>query len=215
MSHQAKVYSTTHMLQQIARCIRIALRHIRFFHPWDHENRAKRRALEVLFRESNLFLRNLGVDYWLVFGTLLGYFREGGIIRHDYDIDFGAHESEYERIWKNRHRLPKGFRLYDTSYKHPGPKLYISYQGWEADIYFFEDMSSTFRCFLASDYQGEVGPFPKNYIYPLKKALFLGESTFVPNLPKPYLTHMYGYLGKDAVQDKITGYWHHKGSKNL
>lgn len=34
------------------------------------------------------------IKVWLEFGTLLGYYRENGIISHDEDIDFGIEESE-------------------------------------------------------------------------------------------------------------------------
>lgn len=202
-----------HIIEACQRNLRLLIRHIRFFRPWCSENRARTEALEELFRGANRFLRYLEIDYWLVFGTLLGYYREGGILRKDYDIDFGVHEGDYHRILENRGSLPHGFRLHDTSHRHPGPKLYVTYKGWEADIYFYEERDSSLRCCLNSDVQGDIRPFPKEYVYPLRETTFLGEKTFIPSQVEPYLIHMYGYIGKDARQDRKTGYWHPKDPK--
>ena len=215
MLNQGKVYNTMHAFDAIRRNFRLLIRHVRFFRPWNAENSGKLKALEELFKVTNRFLRELDVEYWLVFGTLLGYYREGQIMRHDYDIDFGAHEGEYKKIWENRRRLPRGFSMYDTGYKHPGPKLYVSYKGWEADIYFYEDMSSRLRCYITSTVQGDLKSFPKDYVYPLTETTFMGENTLVPNQVEPYLVHMFGYIGENAWQDKETGYWHPKKSKKV
>ena len=201
-------YNRRHVVETWQRNLRLVLRHIRFFRPWDPVNKARVAALEDLFRGVNRFLRDLEIDYWLVFGTLLGYHREGGIISFDYDIDFGAHERDYQKILKHRGTLPHGFRMYDTSHRHPGPKLYIAYKGWEADIYFYEERDATLQCLLNSDVQGDKRPFPESYVYPLRETTFLGEKTFIPNQVEPYLVHMYGYIGRDAWQDRKTGYWH-------
>ena len=94
-----------------------------------------RRHLGELFAAANGLLRGGGVDYWLVFGTLLGHHREGGLIPGDQDIDFGAPEREHGRIWELRRALPAGYQMKDTSRFHDGPKLFISSgDGWKADI---------------------------------------------------------------------------------
>ena len=41
----------------------------------------------------------------------------------------------------------------------------------------------------------------------LALVLFLGATTSVPARPLPYLEHMYGYIGRDAVRDPVTGYF--------
>ena len=198
-----------HLLQTVSRQFRLFVRHVRFYRPFDPggRERKKTKALAELFRVANQYLSQLNVDYWLVDDTLLGYFREGGILMHDRDIDIGAHEKEYSKIWQTRHALPSGFTMRDTSYRHRGPKLYIEYQGWEADIYFYEDRNHQLLSYTDSRIGGEYKPFPKTYIYPLQDTVFLGENTHVPHRIKAYLEHMYGYIGVDAVQDKKTGYW--------
>jgi hypothetical protein len=63
---------------------------------------------------------------------------------------------------------------------------------------------------LKSKYISDVQPFPTNFVYPLQTATFLDEPASVPNQVEPYLSHMYHYLGQDAVMDKQTGYWYKK-----
>ena len=202
-----------HSAQELRRNVRLLIRHIRFFRPWDRENRARMELLHELFRVINRYLRDLGVEYWLAYGTLLGYYREGRIIRHDKDIDIGAHEKEYLKIREGRKRLPAGFKMYDTSYKHRGPKLYVTYKGWEADLYFYEDTGAQLRSYEHSNNLGETTPFPKSYVYPLGETTFLGEKTFIPHQPEALLLHHYRCIDKDALQDEATGYWYPKDPK--
>ena len=196
--------------QDVRRTGRLLVRHIRFFRPWQRENRAKMRVLDTLFKEVNRYLRSLGGDYWLAYGTLLGYYRNRRILAHDSDVDFGAHEKTFDRIWDNRGKLSPGFKMYDTSSRHRGPKLYIAHKGWEADIYFYEDAGSHLRSYEQSRYPGEYRPFPKAYVYPLETTTFLGSETRVPCQTQRLLGHHYGYIGENAVRDKETGYWYPK-----
>jgi hypothetical protein len=124
------------------------------------------------------------------------------------DVDFGVAEAAYPALWNHRHLLPEGYAMYDTGYRHRGPKLYVAYKGWEADIYFYEDRGAE----LCSYENSRIGagyskPFPKTLFYPPRQAEFLGERTFVPNQCQAFLEHVFGYIGADAVQDKGTGYW--------
>ena len=201
--------------QDLARQMRLLVRHIRFS-PLTGPNRSRRLkllALKRLFVETNRWLARTGAEYWLVYGTLLGQFREGAILPHDTDIDLGAHEKDFHRILGHRHLLPPGFRLFDTSRRHKGPKLYVCFQGWEADIYFYRENDGMLRSYENSRNLGEITPFPKSWIYPLAPVEFLGEKTLVPNRPRAYLEHVYRYIGPDAVQDKATGYWYARGER--
>lgn len=184
------------------------IRHSRLVAGAEHEKK-KYAALEEVYAATNRFLYNLGVEYWLVYGTLLGYYRNGGLIKGDRDIDFGASEKEYETIREARAELPDGFRMFDTSHKHGGPKLYVvSSTGWEADIYFYRDRDGQLQVYENSPNTGDTMPFPREYVYPLKAATFLGKPTNVPNDAEAYLRHTYRYLGEDGVRDPKTGYWH-------
>ncbi|MEP2026658.1 MAG: LicD family protein [Reichenbachiella sp.] len=164
--------------------------------------------LRRLFVVTNEYMKSTGATYWIDYGTLLGQYREKDIISHDMDIDYGVHEDEFEKIWSQRHKLPKGFKLYNTSFRHRGPKLYFNYKGFDADIYFYEAKNGTLTSYENSNYQSEKTPYPKDLALPTQKAQFLGEETFVPAQPKEYLKHIYHYLGQNGKRDLSTGYWY-------
>lgn len=177
--------------------------------PGNYTNR-KLEILEKLFVMSNEYMKKTNTTYWIDFGTLLGYHREDGILPHDIDVDFGAHEEEYEKIWSLRNELPKGLKLYDTSFRHRGPKLYFNYKGFDADVYFYEDKDGTLTSYENSHYPAERTPYPKELALPVKSATFLDQDTFIPAQPKKYLEHIYNYLGPNGRRDRTTGYWYEK-----
>lgn len=196
-------------LAALRRQFRLFRRHLRYGPPgWPISNRsASLAALATLFRSVNQNLHSLGGDYWIVYGTLLGWHREGRILPHDYDVDFGAPVDRFEAILASLHRLPAGFNVRDNSHLHGGPKLCIDYEGWEADLYFYYPDSDQLRVHLRSDIPSDKLPFPRTWFYPARPATFLGEPTYVPARPLPYLEHLYGYIGPDAVRDPVTGYF--------
>lgn len=167
----------------------------------------KLQILEKLFIESNRFLGDLGAQYWINYGTLLGYHRSNSLIAHDIDIDFGAREYEAKRIWENRHLLPRGFKMHDSSNRHYGPKLYISYKGYDADIYFYKEMEDVFEPYEKTHWKNYRIPIPKAYILPLQAARFLEQTTYVPAETEKYLNTMYGSLEAGAVRNPKTGLW--------
>src|SRR5436190_4370531 len=59
-----------------------------------HRRLALRRALPEVCR----VFEAAGIDYWCDFGTLLGYYREGDIIRGDKDVDLSALITEKPKI---------------------------------------------------------------------------------------------------------------------
>lgn len=179
-----------------------------YLSAWPGSYRKKRlKILREFYGVVNGHLRSLRVDYWLDFGTLLGYYREADILPHDIDVDFGMSAKDFETVWASRSRLPAGFTMYNTSHKHRGAKLYISYRGFDADIYFYEDRGSVVKSFENSSYPNECQEIPKELIYPLKSVEFLGQRCLVPARDREYLEFVYGYLGRDAVRNEITGFW--------
>lgn len=168
----------------------------------------KLEILQELFIVTNNYMRNTGATYWIDFGTLLGHYREGTILAHDIDVDFGAHEDEFKKVWSKKKSLPKGFKLYDTSFRHRGSKLYFNYKGFDADVYFYEDKDDTLTSYENSHYPSERTPFAKSLAFPVSPITFLGQKTFIPAKTKEYLEHIYNYLGSDGTRDRKTGYWH-------
>jgi hypothetical protein len=201
--------SLVHSLDSARRQLRLLVRHVRYADAlWSDPGRKTRaEALATLFRTVNAWLREARVDHWICYGTLLGWWREGRILAHDRDVDFAVPVDAYERLKAAAVRLPKGFSLHDTSHRHGGPKLYVNYRGWDADLYFLTETDGRLHPLLKSLNPGDTAPFPREWFYPARTADFLGEETRVPNEPERYLTHTYGYTGADAELDPVTRYY--------
>lgn len=189
---------------------RLTLFLFRLYHcfPLFGSQEAKRNAiLSILYKETSFFLRQINEPYWLDFGTLLGYHRENGIIRHDVDVDFSMMAPSFSLVWTKRHLLPKGFTLHDTSFRHFGPKLYVSYKGFDADIYFYEENENEIRSFEKTTWMNERQWIPKNLIFPLKQVQFLEHDIYIPNQTGIYLEYLYGYIGTRGYRDPASGFW--------
>ncbi len=167
----------------------------------------KEEALTMLYRGVNSYLNQLGVSHALSFGTLLGWHRNGKFLPHDKDVDFTAPVEAYPLIWQSRAKLPRGFKMYDTSVFHGKPKLYIRYRGWEADIYFEAQEQGMISLLIVGGLPGDALPFPRELMYPLQSVTFLGEQTFVPAKAEALLKHHYGYIGPNAELDPVTQYY--------
>lgn len=167
----------------------------------------RQQILWELFEYSNQFLKTLEVDYWVNFGTLLGFYRENDIIGHDIDIDFGCHERHYTQILKNRDKLPSALTLCDTTNRHNGPKLYMSYKGFDADIYFYKEEAGQLYSYEKTDWKNYNAPISSEQVFPTKDFVIRGIHTCIPNNPEDYLKSIYGSLDKDAIRNPETGYW--------
>lgn len=171
----------------------------------------KIKILEELYRISAQTLNQTGEEFWLDFGTLLGYYRDGGIIPHDIDVDFAMHEKSYEAI-ANLKNLPSYLKLYDTTPKHNGPKMYFSYKGFDVDIYFYEDLGDKLKSYEKSHFPNERQEIPRDLVYPLQEMKLFGEKGYVPAKTKEYLEFIYGYIGRNGIRDSSTGFWRKKNT---
>ncbi len=198
-------YAWAHFQRQL----RLLSRHARHGRASFAGAPSARKAAELgtLFAVVNAFLRDLQIDYALAYGTLLGWHRERRILPHDRDIDFATPVANYRAVWDARSRLPSGFTMHDTSHRHRGPKLYVDYRNWDADIYFFEEKDGHLASLENCINPGDIAPFPRAYFFPVQRAEFLGQNTFVPAQPEALLLHHYGYLGADGERDPVTRYF--------
>jgi hypothetical protein len=198
-----------HWWAGVQRQWRLARRHARYGRASfaGAASAAKDAALRRLFAPVNAHLTRLNCEHVIVYGTLLGWHRDGRLLPHDTDLDFGVPVAAYPTLRASGGTLPPGFTLHDTSHRHGGPKLYVECGGWEADIYFFAETDGRLLPHLISNEPGDSVPFPREWFYPRQPATFLGEPTFVPAQPVAYLEHLYRYLGPNAEKDPTTGYF--------
>lgn len=179
----------------------------RLVHTRMNKEDLRQKILWELFEYSNQFLREIEADYWVDFGTLLGFYRENDLIPHDIDIDFGCHEKHYQFILDNLDKLPAELTMHDTSSRHKGPKLYMSYKGFDADIYFYREEGNQLFSTEKTNWENYNAPHSKDQVFPLNDFEIKGIQTQVPYNPEAYLKTIYGSLDKNAIRNPVTGYW--------
>ena len=52
---------------------------------------------DVVFNTVIQLLKKNGIHVWLDFGTLLGAYRDSDFIKNDFDMDFGAFGTDYDK----------------------------------------------------------------------------------------------------------------------
>jgi hypothetical protein len=100
--------------------------------------RFKEKGKEALFNIDKAF-NEIGIKYWLEFGTLLGAVREKDFIAHDLDIDLGCFLEDYheknEKIFnKYGFKKVREFLIDDGKY---GREETYRYNGLDIDIFYF------------------------------------------------------------------------------
>lgn len=198
-------------------------------HPFNSQKRRQKR--ESLYELENIktFHRYSGqalaafsqalqeypqpIRIWLEFGTLLGAYRENGIIAHDYDLDFAIHEADLTtnflihlqkfNIFLNRKFILKSNQIelnnfiaeYTLTYKN---KVNI-------DIFVFREVEKKYQyfCFDAEEglswqetldkYQGGLRAKMRKFnTFSLKPTLFLNHNFLIPDDTHNHLKEIYG-----------------------
>ena len=95
-------------------------------------------------------LNDAGVFHWLEFGTLLGVIRDGRLIAHDTDIDFGVFiEDQSERIGEAFQKA--GFSLshrFEIEGGQYGLEESYVKNGVSVDLFYFTRVENGMRCHL-------------------------------------------------------------------
>jgi len=151
-----------------------------------------RRGLMEIFDKIPYILE--GADWWLEFGTLLGFIREGKIIDWDNDLDIGVMEESMtpeilEKIEKRSEEF--GFYFTKDSSKIGFRRLYYSQKnGLYCDIWSFEKDKNNMidaTCDWTPAIHEEK--FTKN-----KDTLIINDKTYnIPSNVDEFLNIRYGY----------------------
>jgi len=182
-------------------------------------------------REQQLFLKNapvalqavdqvfkeLNIQYWLEYGTLLGAIRDKTIIKHDYDIDIGLFLADYspkiqKTLEKNGFKKKKTFLIDNGEYGREETWLY---KNISIDLFYFIKTKNTFCSHSfrnergkswAKTIQDNGGLIVEEVYFPytgFKKIYFLGKQYPVPTDSHQHLKAHYGegYLIQDLVWD--------------
>lgn len=139
-------------------------------------------------------LREYQVRPFLLFGTLLGAYRENNFIEHDKDIDLGITEDLLPNIKKIIHekRMEQlGFsvmRNWDGIVSFIRNNIYI-------DIYIFKREKECFCCRITDGNTGRNTGVFKIQSYDMENPRlmkFVDRLFFTPRRVKDYLVHVYG-----------------------
>ena len=140
-------------------------------------------------------------DVWLDFGTLLGIYRDKGLIKHDLDMDFGIIISDYNKFLEDeKYLLNNGFsRTKEFYFNDNLVELSYSYKGLNVDLIIYNnenDKVSSDTIFFMTNALGNPTRY-EVYHYEisftgLKECDFKGIKVKVPDNTQEYLRTLYG-----------------------
>ena len=176
-----------------------------------YEKRNEKKHLKEVIKNFNLngisvireFFRiceSMNIECWLVYGTLLGYIRENGLIKHDYDFDLGMWKSDYSEKLKNT-LAENGFELvhqfegidydaFEQTYKKNNVSIDIFYS--------YKNETETWTHVFHREKDDTLPPEiwkVRKLPYPnkgLTKTIFFDEHVFIPTNAEEYLALTYG-----------------------
>ena len=171
------------------------------------ENKTFLLNAEEVLMEADAVFKELNINYWLDFGTLLGAIREGTFIKHDFDLDLGMylydHSVEIEQCF-NKHGFKKikDFMIDDGTY---GREETYEYLGVQIDVFYYTQKTKKeayYHDFMPLSGMSrdktilELGGLrPREIILALEEITyidFLGKQYPIPSPVKKHLSDRYG-----------------------
>ncbi|MBW2978212.1 LicD family protein [Candidatus Woesearchaeota archaeon] len=150
------------------------------------------------------FLRNIlkvcnkiNMNPFLVFGTLLGHYREKGFIKHDIDLDLGLLENDFSKIELLKKELRK--RRFDNSFNEKGMIQFThpKFSSLHVDFWLFYKKKDKMTYYKEYSYKGKYAvysfAFPSKIFEKFKKVKFLDKvEVLIPSKTEEFLTISYG-----------------------
>lgn len=156
-----------------------------------------------------------GIRWWVDYGTLLGYIRDGGMIRYDKDGDLGVHGGDRDKLLA---LLPELLGLkYHAVYASPNPterfrtgdrvKVCISNRNrTNVDLFLWYPHRPKKgyldrKNYIGADlYKGRE--FPMTWAFPLERGSWDGIDVSVPAEPEILAEHRYGVTWREERREK-------------
>jgi len=150
----------------------------------------------TIFRDTIRACESVGIKPFLVFGTLLGHVREGGLIAHDDDIDLGFMDEDFQKSdLLSEAMLKKGYKVrrkddYMISMAHPRCREFF--------IDFWRVYNKDGQMLIGMTGQGENNGKFFTYVFPsevfssFRRVTFLRQSVLIPQEPENFLSITYG-----------------------
>lgn len=175
----------------------------RFF--YFRNKKYKKNGTEVLLQAKKA-LDAAGIFFWLDFGTLLGVYRDGKLIKNDLDIDIGVFLKDYNKNIENE-MFKYGFKLvkqYEIDEKRYGLEQTYEYKGVTLDIFYYGSDDEKMWMHSFTNFPGLTWDesikqkgglltieayLPKNGF---KETNFLSTTFNIPYPPEKHLSNHYG-----------------------
>ena len=124
-----------------------------------------------------------GVKFGLIYGTLLGAYRENNFIQHDYDTDLFVLEEVRQDLLNT---LPKLLKIGFEVCRYDGMLLSLIRNEEYIDFYFFKKS----RFFYRKNNVGLI--YGASFLEKTENHLFLGENFLIPAQVEKFLEKLYG-----------------------
>lgn len=161
----------------------------------------KNKSINISISERNLLefckiFKSIKIKYFLLYGTLLGIYRNKKLINYDNDIDIGCFSESFNNKKKTiiNKLKKKNFLIFYES----NSLITFSKNKNYIDLYLFSKIT------LTGGYFAYLFYIPKKFLIKLKTINFNNFDYLIPNLAEEFLTYCYGSdwkipkLGKTA-----------------
>lgn len=133
-----------------------------------------------------------GVNFGLIYGTLLGAYRENNFIEHDYDTDLFVLEENKQKLLDT---LPLLVKINFEVCRYDGLMVSVIREEEYIDFYFFRKSNFFYR-------KNSVGLTAKaKYLENTIPFEFLGESFQIPEKVESFLVDLYGKTWKTPIEN--------------
>jgi hypothetical protein len=137
--------------------------------------------------------RALGMRLFLTYGTLLGHFRDGGFIPHDWDIDLGILEGDVPKMEQLEQAVErKGYAVARKSRHRMAFRDRFNLIHLDIDYYFFDGERYFHHVFNVGKNEVYTFSFPAPILSGFAEVQFLGKiPAWVPVDADGFLTETY------------------------
>lgn len=169
--------------------------------------------IRQILKDVGALLDGAGIRWWIDYGTVLGYVRNGGLIPWDKDTDLGILAEDRQKLLDLRPEIEK--LGYFPTYKHPQPtqrfrtgdrmKVRLSqHNHTNTDIFIWEKRPKGMldrRNYIGADlYKGRE--MHRDLILPLQRGIWDGIEVSVPADPEGLCLHRYGTNWREPERTK-------------
>lgn len=150
----------------------------------------------LVIKQTMDICRAIGLEPFLNYGSLLGYYRNNALIDTDNDIDFGIFEQDKPKLPQLKEAMiARGYKVrienkLEVSFKC---KKYgnVTVDFW---IHYLHQRSNKIfsGCFFHNVKEVSIFPFSPEIFHRLQSVRFHNVQVYIPHNPEEYLVNVYG-----------------------